>query len=276
MRKSAVKKKKRSNRRRREPFVKRAARRVAVAAKVVVAMVLVVFIGYGSWWLYGKAITTEELAVRHLAVTGALRTQPREIIRLSGIREGQNIYSFSAGEVERMIEENPWVLSAAVKRRLPGTVKIVIKERRPVAIVQMRDLFVMDSEGTVFKKLDSGERLDLPLVTGLSKEMVENEGALMSSFMRLFTLLEERKGFNLDNVSEIHCDATYGFTLHTLGSGLKVELGSSRFEAGLRLFDRVRSMKKETLRGAVAVDVRRAGEALVKYDHDVAKRGRRV
>ncbi|MFQ5479916.1 MAG: cell division protein FtsQ/DivIB [Thermodesulfobacteriota bacterium] len=276
MRSKAVKKKKRSNKRRREPFFKRVAHRLAAAIKAGVVMGLVVFIGYGSWWLYGKAITSPELAVRHLSVKGALRTQPREIIRLAGIREGQNIYSFSAGEVERSIKKNPWVLGAAVKRRLPGTVKIVITERRPVAIVQMKDLFVMDSQGTVFKKLASGERLDLPLVTGLSEEMVQNEGLLMSSFMRLFSLLEGRDGFNLDNVSEIHCDALYGFTLHTLDHGLKVELGDSHFEAGLRLFERLRGVKKGALRGALAVDVRKAGEVLVRYDHDVANGGRRT
>ncbi|MFQ5427472.1 MAG: cell division protein FtsQ/DivIB [Thermodesulfobacteriota bacterium] len=276
MKSRALKKKKRSNRRRREPLLRRAAHRVAVVSKAAVTLVLVAFIGYGSWWLYGKVITTPELAVTRLSVKGALRTQPREIIRLAGISEGQNIYSFSASEAARSIGESPWVLKAAVKRRLPGTVRIEIKERLPVAIVQMDGLFVMDSDGTIFKKLASHERLDLPLVTGLSKEMVENNGVLMTSFMRLFTVLEKRKGFNLDSVSEIHCDAHYGFTLHTLNRGLMVELGNSNFEAGLQLFERVGAMNREVFRGAVAVDVRRAGEVLVRYDHDVAKKGRRT
>ncbi len=272
----AVKKKKRSNRRRKEPFIKRAARRVAVAVKAGVALSLVAFIVYGSWWLYEKAITTPELAVTHISVKGALRSQPREIIRLAGISEGQNIYSFSASEAAAMIGENPWVVKAAVKRRLPGTVKIVIKERRPVAIVQSKGLFVMDSEGTIFKRLEAGERLDLPLVTGLDEGMIKNKGLLMEAFMRLFKVLEGRDGFNLDNVSEIHCDSLYGFTLHTLDNGLLVELGDSNFEAGLRLFERVRAMKKRVLRGAVAVDVRKGGEAVLRYNYDVVKGAKRV
>lgn len=276
MRSRAVKKKKKGNRRRREPFVRRAAHRLFVAAKAVAALGLVAFIGYGTWWLYEKAITTPELAVTRLSVKGALRTQPRELIRLARITEGQNIFSFSSSEAERLIGENPWVLSAAVKRRLPGTVKIVVQERRPMAIVQMEGLFVMDSNGTIFKRLDPGEVLDLPLVTGLSEDMIENNHGLMSSFIRLITVLEKRSGFNLDDVSEIHCDVLYGLTLHTLDHGLRVELGDSNFEARLERFERVAAMKKGILRGVVSVDVRKAGEAVLRYDFDVAKGGRRA
>ncbi len=279
MRQRAVnkKKKKRGNRRRREPFLKRAAHRLAVALKAGLALALVSFIVYGSWWTYEQVISTPRLAVRHLSVSGALRAQPREIIRLAGIEEGQNIFSFSSSKVVRRIGENPWVLETAVHRKLPGTVKILVKERRPMAIVKkMKGLFVMDSSGKVFKKLASGDSLDLPLVTGLGRDAAENKSALMAPFLRLFSILENRDGFNIENVSEVHCDSDYGFTLYTLDDGLRLELGREDFEARLSLFERLKTMKKGLLRGVAAVDLRKYGEAVVRYDKETAKAGGRV
>jgi len=274
--KPADKKKKRSNRRRREPFFKRAARRAATAIKAVVALGLVSFILYGSWWTYGQVLSTPRLAVQHLSVSGALRVQPREVIRLAGIEEGQNIFSFSSSKVAQKIGQNPWVLETHVKRKLPGTVTIAITERRPVAIVKSKGLYIMDSNGVVFKKLASGDRLDLPLVTGLGEDVMENKSALTAPFMRLFAVLEGREGFNLENVSEVHADPVYGFTIYTLDKGLRLELGGSDFEARLKTFERLRAMKKGVLRGVAAVDLRKAGEAVVSYDHEVAKGGGRV
>jgi len=278
MRQKAVNKKKktRSNRRRREPFLKRAAHRLAVALKAGLALALLSFIVYGSWWTYEQVISTPRLAVRHLSVSGALRAQPREIIRLAGIEEGQNIFSFSSSKVVQRIGANPWVLETAVHRKLPGTVKILVKERRPMAIVKKKGLFVMDSSGKVFKKLAAGDALDLPLVTGLCVEGANNNKALMAPFLRLFSILENRHGFNIENVSEVHCDSDYGFTLYTLDEGLKVELGRGDFETRLRLFERLKTLKKGILRGVTAVDLRKAGEAVVRYDKDTAKVGGRV
>ncbi len=273
---SANKKKKRSNRRRREPFLRRAAHRLAVAVKAVVALSLVSFILYGSWWTYKQVLRTPRLAVTRLSVSGALRAQPREIIRLAGIEEGQNIFSFSSSKVAQKIGKNPWVLETRVKRKLPGTVKIEIKERRPVAIVKMKGLFVMDDSGAVFKKLSAADRLDLPLVTGLGKDAVNNKSALMAPFLRLFSILEGREGFNLEDISEVHCDPAYGFTIYTLDEGLRVDIGTSDFEARLKNFERLKAMGKGVLRGVAAVDLRKAGEAVVRYDHDVAKGGGRV
>ncbi len=249
---------------------------MVVAGKAVVALSLVSFIVYGSWWTYEQVISTPRLAVRHLSVSGALRAQPREIIKLAGIEEGQNIFSFSSSEVEKKIGENPWVLEASVKRKLPGTVRILVEERRPVAIVKTKGLFVMDSRGNVFKKFTPADRLDLPIVTGLDGASEEQKRAIIAGFMRLFPILDNRQGFNMGDVSEIHCDYDYGFTIYTLDRGLKLELGNSNFEARLKIFERLMAMNKAVLQGVRAVDLRKAGEAVVRYGHKAVKRGGRI
>jgi cell division protein FtsQ len=230
-------------------------------------------LGYGGWRLYDEALTTPRLALKRIIVRGALRAQPRDLIRLAGIREGENIFSFSAAEVAARVEESPWVVSAVVRRKLPDTVRVDVTERRPLAIVKMKDLYVMDTSGEVFKKLGPEDRLDLPLLTGLDKEALKNKEGCVRSLQRLFASLEGSSGLNLENVSEIHYDPVYGFSLYTLDEGLRVELGSTEFERGLRLFERLRAMKGGLGGGVVAVDVRKAGEAVVRYDHEVVPDG---
>jgi len=271
--KKVASRKKKRNRRRKEPLARRVARRVAAALRICLALAIVAGLGYGGWRLYEEILTTPRLGVEHIFVRGALRAQPREIIKIAGREEGENIFSFSSGEVAGRVKKNPWVVSAVVRRKLPDTVRIEVVERRPMAIVKIKDLFVMDSKGVIFKKLAPEDRLDLPLVTGLERKMIDAGGTYMESFMRLFSSLESGRGLNLESISEIHCDPVYGFTLYTLDSGLRVELGAEGFERGLGLFERFRAMNRGALRGAVAVDVRKAGEAVVTYDHDVVSKG---
>jgi len=268
-----VRKKKKKNRRRKEPFLRRAARRAAMVLKVCLVAAMVAGLGYGARRLYVEALTTPRLALKRIIVRGALRAQPRDLVRLAAIREGENIFSFSAADVAARVEENPWVVSAVVRRKLPDTVRIEVTERRPLAIVKMKDLYVMDESGEVFKKLGPEDRLDLPLLTGLDKEALKKREGYVRSLQRLFESLEAGAGLNLENVSEIHYDPVYGFSLYTLDDGLRVELGSAEFERGLRLFERLRAMKGGLNGGVVAVDVHKAGEAVVRYDHEVVPEG---
>ncbi len=273
MRKRVTGRRKKRNRRRREPFLRRAARRLGTLVRVLLAAGLVAGLGYGGWRVYETALTTPRLAVRRVLVRGALRAQPEDLINLSGLREGENIFSFSAAEAAERVAGNPWVVRAVVRRKLPDTVMIEVRERRPLAIVKMKDFYVMDESGEVFKKLAPVDHLDLPVVTGIGMEGVGGRDGYMEPLKRLFASLQRGGALNLDNVSEIHYDPVYGFSLYTLDRGLKVELGSSDFERGIRLFERLCTLKGGVLNGVQAVDVRKAGEAVVRYDHDVVPAG---
>ena len=74
---------------------------------------------------------------------------------------------FSLEGARQRIATLSWVESAAVERRLPGTLVVNLVERRPFAIWQNQGKFVLiDRDGQVVANEDVAAFGDLPLVVG--------------------------------------------------------------------------------------------------------------
>ena len=65
---------------------------------------------------------------------------------------------------------SPWVEQAALRRVLPSTVEVVIRERTPMAIGRIRgDLYLVDEQGLVIDEYGPNyAQFDLPIVDGLA------------------------------------------------------------------------------------------------------------
>jgi len=274
VRQGRVTKKKGRNRRKREPFGTRA-RRFFVRALWVTVITAALPAGvYTSWQLYGAITTTEYLAVERVTVDGAFRTGVDSVIELSGIESGENIFSFKLATVEQSIRTDPWIESAKVSRSIPSTVRIEVEERTPKAIVNAGSLFVMDSAGLLFKRYSVSDGLDLPVVTGLGAVGLDSGAPVEDPvLMGLLDRLDGRDGFNSGDVSEIHVDAEYGYTLYTVDEGVVLRLGTEDFESKLGRFERVVEARGGTLSGVEAIDLTRENDVVIKYIGNVVKEG---
>lgn len=274
VRQGRVTKKKGRNRRKRDPFGTRAKRFFVRALWVTVIAAALPVSSYGAWRLYGVITTTEYLAVERVTVDGAFRTGTDSVIELSGIESGENIFSFKLASVEQSIRENPWIESAKVSRSIPSTVRIEVAERVPKAIVSAEGLFVMDSGGLLFKRYSVVDGLDLPVVTGLDADEIDS-GVFVddSVLMGLLNRLDGRNGFNTEDVSEIHVDTEYGYTLYTVDEGVMLELGTEDFESKLGRFERIVRARGGTLTGVAAIDLTRESDVVIKYIGNVVKEG---
>ncbi|MBI5809882.1 MAG: FtsQ-type POTRA domain-containing protein [Deltaproteobacteria bacterium] len=265
----------RRNRRFKEPLLRRALGFLAKSVKLILVGALLPALAYSGWLIYREAITTPYLSIRAINVSGGARVTKEEVIELSNIRKGQNILSFSAADAVLNVKRNPWIETVEIRRGIPDTVNLVIKERLPVALIKMDELYVMDRSGVVFKKLSAGDTgLDLPVVTGLTRDILRQESALLEAgAIEILRLLEARQGFNLKDVSEIHVDPLYGVTLVTLHDGVRLNLFDRGFEEKLLAFERIRRSMGGTLSGVESMDLNGANEAVVRFNVNVLKEG---
>ncbi|MDW8399845.1 MAG: FtsQ-type POTRA domain-containing protein, partial [Acetobacteraceae bacterium] len=107
------------------------------------------------------------LAVDEVLVEGRANT-PLELVRAAlDVERGDPILGVSLTAARERLQALPWVESAHLERRLPGTLLVRLTERRPFAIWQHEgQFFLVDRAGVVIPT----ERLDahgnLPLVVG--------------------------------------------------------------------------------------------------------------
>jgi cell division protein FtsQ len=89
------------------------------------------------------------LDVDHVRVTGVQQLAPQQVIETAGVERGAALLRVDTGAVRGRLEQLPWVERADVDAKLPGTLRITIHERVPVAYVRRDDatVVVLDAAG---------------------------------------------------------------------------------------------------------------------------------
>ena len=166
--------------------------------------------------------------------------QRDQILKATGLREGENIFSVNLAHVQECLQQLPQVDEAEVVRKMPGEIDIRIVERKPVAWItsekQISDpfasevAFLVDARGVLMreKKL-LPEYLGLPLITGCTSESLEAgkvvesfEGKAALELLRLSTRsfmqtrfqireIDLSKGYCLVVSDKNHTQVTFGF-----------------------------------------------------------------
>lgn len=217
-------------------FFKKAARLVGVVT--VFSLVSVI-----CYELYGVVIHTTFLRLDRIEVNSLKRLHREDVIAMSGVKAGDDMLAVKLKRVGEQLMKNPWVEKVKVRRYFPHTLAIEITEREPVAVVNMGYLYYLDKKGDVFKPLNEGDRLDYPVLTGISEEdMWKDPAGAREALKEALDLIEFLSGgqiLTLAEISEIHFDKGYGFTLFTERGGVPVKLGNSGFGEKLARLARI-------------------------------------
>lgn len=213
-------------------------RRVGIAAAKLGALVIV--LGATTFSVRAAhrfATTSPHLAIASIVIHGNERASEREILALLGIAAGDNLLLADVAAAEAGLADHPWVERASVRRSFPQGLEVEVLEREATALVDLGHLYLVDRTGKVFKRVLPGDPLDLPVLTGLSREewserSDEARGKLRTLLEALEIYAESDLGQRLP-ISEIHSDDAEGLTLYLGDRGLVVKLGEGDVERKL-------------------------------------------
>jgi cell division protein FtsQ len=147
---------------RRRRAVQRGKRRRALFRSLAVGLVVV-----AVWTTFWSPL----FSVRRIKVVGGRHTSAEEIATAAGLDSNDNLLLVSTDEVAARARTLPWVRSADVDRMLPGTIRVRIRERRPLLELSAdTGTWTIDRHGRV---LETGATSnDLPVLAGASVEAV--------------------------------------------------------------------------------------------------------
>lgn len=196
--------------------------------------------------LYGcyRAVSAVTLfSVKTIEVSTVKHLTREELLELAGVEPGKDLLRMNLKRMGEHILQNPWVETVRINRYYPDALSITVTEREPVAIVNMGFIYYLDKKGKIFKVLNQGDKLDYPVVTGFSEEDMGSDPKgtreALEATCDLLKILRDKGAFILADVSEIHYDKGYGFTLFTAAGALPVKVGSGDFSAKVERFARI-------------------------------------
>jgi cell division protein FtsQ len=232
------------------------ARGLAVMVGVLFGTVFTLYVLWRSaeWALDRLVYENRAFCIKsvQVATDGVIATE--QLRRWSGARLGQNLMALNLARVKANLELSPNIHSVSVERLLPGTLRIRVTERKPIARVLLpRRLeggglvmqpWLLDLEGTVMMPLDARYRAatvepaeaDLPALTGVHPNELQLGRAVESS--RLHAALGFVDAFNRSGLGSrvrlTRVDLTDpGVLVALTDSGAEVTLGCEAFDRQL-------------------------------------------
>jgi cell division septal protein FtsQ len=108
--------------------------------------------------------------VSRVTVRGNSRLSTGEVLAMvSGLRN-ESVLTARLPVYRRRLVDSAWVADAALRRVLPGTVEVTIRERTPMGLCRLLDqLYLVDDTGAVIDEFGPQYAdFDLPIIDGLS------------------------------------------------------------------------------------------------------------
>ena len=130
---------------------------------------LVALVGYATYRLSVVAARAHVLRVDAIVVHGNERLSNGEVLAiLTGLR-GENLVSTNLDTWRRRLMTSPWVSDASLRRSLPSTIDVLIRERQPIGIGRITgDMYLVDDRGVIIDQYGPQYAdLDLPIIDGL-------------------------------------------------------------------------------------------------------------
>ncbi|MFI5087133.1 MAG: cell division protein FtsQ/DivIB [Terriglobales bacterium] len=173
---------------RRGPLPRKAANRLKIAL-VVVAIAGVIGGITLMTYRYGANSWRFRLdSSDQLEVAGIVHVSHAQIMEVMGGDIGRNVFFIPLAERKKQLEEIPWVESASVMRLLPNRLKIEIRERTPVAFVQIGSkIALVDGLGVVMDlPAGAARKYSFPVIVGIANsEPLSTRAARMKIFAQL-------------------------------------------------------------------------------------------
>lgn len=143
----------------------------------------------------------------------------KQLVQLADIPFGENLLSMNLKQLRIRLQKDPWAHNILIRRIFPNKLAIVIDEYEPVALLDVnRDRYYVNDQGVAFDAVESGQEINLPLITGFTKTYLKKYPLYYGP--QLLATMEFLKTFLADSanqqftVTRLHYDEFGGHTLH--------------------------------------------------------------
>ncbi|MEG1775541.1 MAG: FtsQ-type POTRA domain-containing protein [Clostridia bacterium] len=173
--------------------------------------------------------------LQYVYVVGNTKKTPQQVVTVSGLVRGRNIFSITVDEVKKALAKDHALIFLNMQIAYPNTIYLYINERETVAAMQWLGIgYTLDAQGLVMSE-ENGMALPqgLPVVTGFNVTNVNTGQMLMVRSQNQLdayrSILSELmlQGYQ-SQVTEINISDPMNIYLIT-AEGITVRLGDSNY-----------------------------------------------
>ncbi|MCK5832552.1 FtsQ-type POTRA domain-containing protein [bacterium] len=213
----------------------------------------------------------EDFYIKTINIAGNNRIPRQSVIELLPFDEGEHILTIPKKKTENMLEADPKVAWAEIRRRWGGKVDVILCEEYPILLFAADKIWGLTDKGLI---IPFDEPFQIPNLVVLTCENFEKpvaqyrilEENKVKTGLAFYEKIKKTAPYFLDKLSEIHVSEAMEITAILRGDGIAVEFG--RTDPELR-FQRLSAILNDmgTNRASVSkIDLRYSDQAVVKIE----------
>ena len=237
----------------------------------------------GGQALSGWTKTSPAFNLNTIDVAGNRIVAKEDIITVSGLERGRNIWAVDLAETERRLMLDRRFEGVSLTRRLPGTVVVRVEELQPIAFVQLDRLYGVSERGELIPLTPGNGLPDLPVITvdassyqrapGAAESrdrsfetlrdamLVNPEMARALYLMRVFRTMSPGM---YDALSEIHVSSPDDPIAYMVEGGLAIRFGTGHYPRKIEMLRRtVEELEADGIRTRL-IDLRFKDQVIVR------------
>lgn len=204
-------------------------------ARWVIVMTLISLLGVGIQNAYSSLADSDFFLMTHIRVHGNSLMSEAEVVALSQLQVGTNLFACDITSVTERVVQHPMVKKVLLHREPPETLVISIEERQPVGLLNTPNgLMGLDESGKIFP-LSPAAQVDLPILTGVDLQR-DQDGSWASALAKFVTELQIHTPAFWREISEICTDNPHSATVYLVADDLALRMRFENPEKQIRNF----------------------------------------
>ena len=178
--------------------------------------------------------------LREVKLIGATYLTKEDIIKVGNIYFGEPLFQLETDDIVRRLMQDLRIEEVKVKRELPNTLEVEIKERKPVATISCDYGYLdLDRQGKVIDSYKNLKAMPIPMITGaIVKDLYIGDDVTDEMVQKILFFLQQMSETSLNKISEIAIigpDYVVAYT-NTAKKAVQIRIGKlERLEEKARL-----------------------------------------
>ncbi len=177
----------------------------------------------------------------NINITGNTKITNEEIINLSELKIGENIYKVKLNNIKKKVKSNAYIENVEIKRKIPNVIDIIVKERKPKYMLQYgNELAYISSQGYILEI--SQDILKLPIILGYKtpSEQIQSGNRLneedLNKLEKVIRLMDSANSNGIaELITKINIENKEDFVIILEEKGITVYLGDMEKEVNEKI-----------------------------------------
>ena len=208
---------------------------------------------------FNKILINNGFIIKNIEIFGLNHLNKNDIIKIINTHSNINIFNVNIKNIYEEIKKNTWIKKASIEIVYPNTIKIILTEKKPIAIWQNRNgnsLITKTGDVILEKKLDNFKSY-LPIIIGHNAN---------KNFYAILKILSSNKDF-FKNIWSLTFVNERRWDLH-FNQGLTIRLPSKNLENAWEKVVNLNEKFNILSLGLTEIDLRITNQILGKINID--------